>query len=294
VAFSADTNTGVYRAGADTVGFAAGGVEWAQVSADVYASSVAGVGIASTTAANIGVQIANTAAAGNSRLDFGHGVLGTSQRYGTVQFTNSDNVFKIAAHGNGSSDAAELRLQAGEAGSATKATIYTAGTKQLEILSTGAATFTSTLTATAGTFSEIRGSAASLSIRPNTVTVLDVNTTGVIAYQNFTAPLYKTTTNCTDGAGAAACTAAPAGSVVIDAAATTVVVSTTAVTANSQVFVMEDSSLTTRLGIGGAGCNSTTGRTYTVSARTAATSFTITSSAAPVTNPACLSYFIVN
>ncbi len=106
-----------------------------------------------------------------------------------------------------------------------------------------------------------------------------------------TALLLGTVTNCSDGAGAAACSAAPAGSVVIDAAGTTVVVSTTAVTANSQIFVQEDSSLGTKLSVT---CNTTTGRDYTVSARTAATSFTITASAAPVTNPACLSYFIVN
>jgi hypothetical protein len=68
-------------------------------------------------------------------------------------------------------------------------------------------------------------------------------------------------------------------------------VSTTAVTANSQIFVQEDSSLGTKLSVT---CNTTTGRDYTVSARTAGTSFTITASAAPVTNPACLSYFIVN
>lgn len=108
---------------------------------------------------------------------------------------------------------------------------------------------------------------------------------------NFTSALYSTTTNCSDSAGAAACSAATAGQVVIDAAATTVVVSTTAVTANSEIFIQEDPSAATRLGVT---CNTTTGRDYTVTARTAATSFTITSSAAPVTNPACLNYYIVN
>ena len=92
-------------------------------------------------------------------------------------------------------------------------------------------------------------------------------------------------------ASPAVCSAAPAGSVTIAAAATTITVNTTAVTANSQIFVFEDSSLGTRLGVT---CNTTTGRTYTVTARTAATSFVITSSAAPTTNPACLSYAIVN
>ena len=103
--------------------------------------------------------------------------------------------------------------------------------------------------------------------------------------------LYGSQSNCSDGAGAAACSAAPAGSVVIDAGATTVVVSTTAVTANSQIFVQDDSSLGTKLGVT---CNTAAFRDYRVSARTAATSFTITASAAPVTNPACLSYSIIN
>ena len=102
---------------------------------------------------------------------------------------------------------------------------------------------------------------------------------------------YATETNCADSAGAAACGSAAAGSVVIDAAATTVVVSTTAVTANSQIFIQEDLSLGTRLGVT---CNTTIARTYAITARTAATSFTITASAAPVTNPSCLSYTIVN
>lgn len=105
------------------------------------------------------------------------------------------------------------------------------------------------------------------------------------------APTYATTTNCSDSAGDAACSAAPAGSVVMDATDTTTVVATTAVTANSQIFIQEDSSLGTRLGVT---CNTTIARTYAVTARTAATSFTITASAAPAVNPACLSYHIIN
>jgi hypothetical protein len=105
------------------------------------------------------------------------------------------------------------------------------------------------------------------------------------------AKLYQSITNCSSSASPAVCTAAPAGSVVIAAAATTVQVNTTAVTANSQILVFEDSSLGTKLGVT---CNTTTGRVYTVSARTAATNFTITASAAPSTNPACLSYLVFN
>lgn len=115
-------------------------------------------------------------------------------------------------------------------------------------------------------------------------------TSGLTTTGAFKAPLYQTTTNCTDSAGAAACGAAPAGSVVIDASATTVVVSTTAVTATSQIFITEDSSLSTRLSVT---CNSTISSDG-VTARTAGTSFTITTLAAPVANPRCFSYFIVN
>lgn len=103
--------------------------------------------------------------------------------------------------------------------------------------------------------------------------------------------LYGSQSNCSDGAGAAACSAAPVGGVVIDAAATTVVVSTTAVTANSRIMLQEDTSLALT---GSPTCNTDAGRTYRVTARTAGTSFTITASAAPVTNPACLSYSIIN
>ena len=105
-----------------------------------------------------------------------------------------------------------------------------------------------------------------------------------------TAQSHATLTNCSDSAGAAACGSASAGSVVIDAGSTSVVVSTTAVTANSQIFVQYDSSLGTRLGVT---CN-TTPALPAVTARTAGTSFTITVPAAPVTDPACYSYFIVN
>lgn len=118
----------------------------------------------------------------------------------------------------------------------------------------------------------------------------EVRTSGVQLGLGATSTTYSTNTNCTDSAGAAACGTAAAGSVVIDAAATTVVVSTTRVTANSQIFVQFDSSLGARLGIT---CNTTVALPV-VTARTAATSFTITVPVAPITNAACYSYFIVN
>lgn len=110
------------------------------------------------------------------------------------------------------------------------------------------------------------------------------NSSGSIKVAN-----YLTDTNCQNSGGT--CGSASAGMVSIAAAATTVTVATTAVTANSEILVQEDSSLGTALGVT---CNTTIIRTYVVTARTAATSFVITSSAAPTTNPACLSYRIVN
>lgn len=105
---------------------------------------------------------------------------------------------------------------------------------------------------------------------------------------------YLTGTNCSDSAGAAACGSAAAGSFVIDAAATTVVVSTTAVTANSQIFVQEDSSLGTRLSVT---CNTQSVLVLgspVVTARTAGTSFTVAIVVGPTANPACYHYHIVN
>lgn len=95
--------------------------------------------------------------------------------------------------------------------------------------------------------------------------------------------------NCISATGV--CGAAPTGAFTIAAAATTRTVSTTAVTANSRIFIMEDQTLGTALSVT---CNTGTIRTYFITAKTAATSFQVTTSSAPVTNPACLTYVIAN
>jgi hypothetical protein len=104
------------------------------------------------------------------------------------------------------------------------------------------------------------------------------------------AATYNTQTNCSSSASPAACASASAGSVTVAASATTEVVNTTAITASSQVLLTFDSSLGTKLGVT---CN-TTAVQGTVSARTAGTSFTINLPTAPIMNPACFSYDIVN
>lgn len=105
----------------------------------------------------------------------------------------------------------------------------------------------------------------------------------------FISGTYKTKTNCASSGGT--CSAAAAGAVTIAAAATTVTVATTAVHSTSRIFIQENSTLGGELSVT---CNTTIARTYAVTTVTNNTSFVITASAAPVTNPACLQYWIVN
>ncbi len=106
--------------------------------------------------------------------------------------------------------------------------------------------------------------------------------------------LYASQTNCASGASPAVCAAAPSGAVAVAAAATTLVVDTTAVTANSEIVVVEDSGLGSRLGVT---CNTqalTTLGAPRVTARSAGVSFTIGVDVGPTTNPMCVNYWIIN
>lgn len=104
----------------------------------------------------------------------------------------------------------------------------------------------------------------------------------------------KTATNCSSGASPAVCAAASSGSVALPTGTNpTLVVNTTAVTANSQILLTVDESLGTKLGVT---CNTTLSTLLNpvVTARTAATSFTFTIGAVIASNPACVSYTIIN
>lgn len=105
----------------------------------------------------------------------------------------------------------------------------------------------------------------------------------------YKAAEYQTTSNCSSSSGV--CGSAASGSVSIAAAATTVTVATTAVNTNSNIVITENTANGTRLGVT---CNTTAGRTYAVTTLTAGTSFVITTNSAPVTNPACLNFWIIN
>jgi hypothetical protein len=112
--------------------------------------------------------------------------------------------------------------------------------------------------------------------------------------------LFSTTTNCS-GIGTAAnpsvvsCGTAAAGSFscATNASGGKCQVNTTAVTANSQLFVIEDATLGPKLGVT---CNTSAAVIPTsrlIAARSAGAGFTITLGTVN-THPACFSYFIVN
>ena len=140
---------------------------------------------------------------------------------------------------------------------------------------------------------------------------LDVASTGMLSVGSSTASSIKigrsgitttfpgsisfgsafTTSVCNSTSTPSTCGSAPSGSVAMPTGGSTLVVNTTAVTENSQIMVIEDSSLDSRLGIT---CNTNTGRRLSISARSSGASFTIKSSANPSGDKACISYLIVN
>jgi hypothetical protein len=136
----------------------------------------------------------------------------------------------------------------------------------------------------------------SLNATTNHAAQFDLNASSATFTVPVLMPTIGTATNCSSSASPAVCAAAAAGSVALptNAVSSSVVVNTTAITASSQIFVTTDDTLGTKLGVT---CNSTVATLVgglTISARTAGTSFTIANNVAVVTNPLCVSYFILN
>lgn len=160
---------------------------------------------------------------------------------------------------------------------------------------TGATASTGFKTCDSGSLWILRNAASNLLLLDETsgnITMLPNAT--LLTQGTINSILYQTGANCSSSASPAVCGGASAGSVVIAAGATTVVVNTAVVTANSQIFVFPDESLGTKLGVT---CNSTLATAaagLAITARVAATSFTITTLATVAVNPVCLSYHIVN
>ncbi len=108
---------------------------------------------------------------------------------------------------------------------------------------------------------------------------------GIVNGQSF-----STVQNCASAASPSVCDSATAGSVAVAEGSTTLLVKTTAVTANSQIQLTFDSSLSARLNVT---CDSNISQP-SISARNPGTGFTITMSVPPRNHPACISYMILN
>jgi lysophospholipase L1-like esterase len=107
--------------------------------------------------------------------------------------------------------------------------------------------------------------------------------------------VYSSINNCASTASPAVCGSSAAGSIQIPTGTNpTLTVNTNVVTANSQIFFEPDSSLGTRLS---TTCNSTAATLaggHFISARTGATSFTITFVGTVSTNGVCGNFFVIN
>jgi len=104
---------------------------------------------------------------------------------------------------------------------------------------------------------------------------------------------YKTATNCANGASPAVCGSASSGSVAVPAGTNpTLTVNTTAVTASSVIVLFEDESLGAKLSVT---CQTAVlPSAQFITARVAATSFTIQANGVFATNPVCYNYLILN
>lgn len=125
--------------------------------------------------------------------------------------------------------------------------------------------------------------------------VADITGAGLVKGTTFGTETICAAVGTAASPSVASCTAAPAGSFscATNATGATCVVNTTAVTVNSQIFVTEDETLGTRLGVT---CNTGTTVVPTsrlIAARSAGVSFTINLGTV-TTNPACFSYSIIN
>lgn len=150
------------------------------------------------------------------------------------------------------------------------------------------------LTPATATNSGVVATTAYVVLKLATPTPIGSTTANTGKFTTLTSSLLATTTICASAASPAVCAAAPAGSVVIAATTSTVTVNTTAVTANSQILLTSDDSLSTRLSVT---CNTTLATIVgglAVTARTPGVSFQITSGVTPAVNPLCISYKMIN
>lgn len=155
---------------------------------------------------------------------------------------------------------------------------------------------TTTTWSTTGTFLGINAASAFtgnlFDFQLNGTSRASLSAGGTLNMLTANATNYHTATNCSSATSPAVCAAAASGSFVIAASGTAVTVNTTAITATSQIYVQQDNSLGTKLGVT---CNTgILAGPPAITARTAGTSFAVGVTAGLATNPVCFSYTIIN
>ncbi len=126
-------------------------------------------------------------------------------------------------------------------------------------------------------------------VNGNSSQTYDSSNRMVFSASELMAPAFATSSNCVSVSSPAACGTATAGIVAVPAGGTTLVVNTSKINTGSEVLLTFDSSLGTQLGVT---CNTAVNQP-TVSNRTLS-GFTITMGSSVTTNPACISFAIIN
>lgn len=243
-----------------------------------YLAGTSQIGLSNNTAIGWGALFTNTSGSDNVAIGNGAAVSSTSHSQNVIIGSFAGNNASAGGVGN-----VTIGYSAGQLVSTNGNVVigYTAGAADA-MAGNGIAIGNAARSTAAGAVQLGTGNNATAnSLQLQSVKIAD--STGAI----FGAT-YNTATNCASSAGT--CGSAAAGSVTVAAAATAVVVATTAVTASSVIIITYDSSLGTKLSVT---CNVTEPALYGVTARSTGVSFTITSSA-PITNPACFNYLIIN
>lgn len=126
-------------------------------------------------------------------------------------------------------------------------------------------------------------------VGPNSV----YNYTGSVTYSLLGKNVALISPTCISSASPAACGYTSSGLVALPAGGNNLVVDAPFVQANSRITINEDMTVGSSFSPA-ITCNTVGGRTYSVTSKTPGTSFTITASTAPTTNPACLVFSFQN
>jgi hypothetical protein len=137
------------------------------------------------------------------------------------------------------------------------------------------------------------GTSGTCAMVPNDGLPHAVSSDGINYYSVASSAALATLGNCSSPASPAVCGSAQAGSVAMPVGAGLFTVNTSAVTANSQIFVIWDQSLGTKLGVSCQLAGSTA-PVPVITARTAGSGFQFQLFGQALASPGCFSYFIIN